>query len=290
MSAEVVVKRTRRTSEQKVRVVEELVRLISSHRVIAVFKLVGLRANLLHEIRKKLRDMMAIRISKKTLFIKAVEKAGRPELQSLVEDINEPVGFIFSDVSAFRLKIILDKNRIPMHARAGEKADFDVIVPEMNTGLPPGPILSDFGKLKIPTRIDSGQIWIAKDTVVARRGESISPELASLLARLDIKAVLKGISIERAFEDGVLLTRDQLELDLEKFSEEVRSAHLQASSLAIEMGYITRETVIPLLVKSALEARALAVEAEIPSKEAIQDIILLAERRAQALKAAAKLE
>jgi large subunit ribosomal protein L10 len=290
LSAEAVIKRTRRIPERKVRIVEELSQLISSSRVIAVFRLVGLRANLLHEVRRKLRGMATIKIAKKNLFIKACEKAGKPDLRALVDDFKEPLGFIFSNTSAFRLKIVLDKNRIPMHARAGERADLDVVVPEMNTGLPPGPILSEFGKLKIPTKIEGGQIWIAKDTVVARKGDVISPELASLLARLDIKAVLKGISIEKAFEDGILLTREQLELDLEKTSEEVRLAHIEALSLAMEIGYITRETVIPLLIKGALEARALVVEAEIPSKETIQDIILLAERRAQALKAAAKLE
>jgi large subunit ribosomal protein L10 len=290
LSAEAVIKRTRRIPERKVRIVEELSQLISSNRVIAVFRLVGLRANLLHEVRKKLRGIAAIKIAEKNLFIKAAERAGKPDLRTLVDDFKEPMGFIFSNTSAFRLKIILDKNRIPMHARAGESADFDVVVPEMNTGLPPGPILSEFGKLKIPTRIDGGQIWIAKDTVIARKGDVIPPELASLLARLDIKAVLKGISIEKAFEDGILLAREQLELDLEKIAEEVRSANIQALSLAMEAGYIARETVIPLLIKCALEARALAIEAGIPSKETIQDLILLAERRAQALKAAAKLE
>ena len=290
MSAEAVVKRIRRIPERKVRIVEELSQLISSSRVIAVFRLVGLRANLLHEVRRKLRGMATIKIAKKNLFIKSCERVGKPDLRALIEDFKEPIGFIFSNISAFRLKILLDKNRIPMHARAGEKADFDVVVPEMNTGLPPGPILSEFGKLKIPTRIEGGQIWIAKDTVVARKGDVISPELASLLAKLDIKAVLKGISIEKAFEDGILLRREQLELDLEKTSEEVRLAHIQALSLAMEIGYITRETVIPLLMKGALETRVPAVEAEIPSKETIQDIILLAERRAQALKAAATFE
>lgn len=290
MSSEAVVKRARRVPERKVRIVEELAQLLASNRIVAVFRLVGLRANLLHEMRRKLRGIAVIKIAKKNLFIKAAEKAGRPELKALVEDIKEPAGFIFSNTSAFKLKIILDKNRIPMHARAGEKADFDVVVPEMNTGLPPGPILSEFGKLKIPTRIDGGQIWIARDTVVARKGDVISPELASLLAKLDIKAVLKGISIEKAFEDGVLLTGEQLELDLEKIAEEVKSAHLRALGLAMEISYVTRETVIPLLARGVLEARALAIEAEIPSKEIIRDIIMLAERRAQALKAAAKLE
>ena len=289
MSAQAVVRPERKIPEWKRREVEELSKLISSHRVVAVFKLTGLRANLIHEIRRKLRDIAILRVAKKTLFKIAAERAGKPELAKLVEDFKEPLGFIFSNTSAFKLKIILDKNRIPMHAKAGETADFDVTVPEMNTGLPPGPILSEFGKLGIPTKIEGGQIWIAKDTVVARRGDVISPELASLLARLDIKSVLKGVVIEKAYEDGVILTREQLEIDLERFSEDLRSAHQQAVLLSVELGYVTRETITPLLVKCAMEAKALAIEAEIPSKETIEDILRAAEAKAQALKTAAKI-
>jgi len=290
LSAEAVVKRERRIPKWKLEEVEELSKLTSSHRVIAVFKLTGLRANLLHEMRKKLRGTAILRVAKRNLFKKAAEKVGKPELIKLIEDIKEPIGFIFSNTSAFKLKIILDKNRIPMHAKAGEKADFDVVVPEMNTGLPPGPILSEFGKLGIPTKIEGGQIWIAKDTVVAKKGDEISPALASLLARLDIKAVLKGVSIERAFEDGVLLTKEQLEIDLEKVKEDLQLAHGQAVTLSTEIGYVTKETASMVLVKCYLEAKALAAEAEIPSKDTIEDIILRAEAKAQALKAAAKIE
>jgi len=290
LSAEAVVKRERKIPKWKLEEVEELSKLISDHRVIAVFKLTGLRANLLHEMRKKLRGTAILRVAKRNLFKKAAEKLGRTDLIKLIEDIKEPLGFIFSNTSAFRLKLILDKNRIPMHAKAGEKADFDVVVPEMNTGLPPGPILSEFGKLGIPTKIEGGQIWIAKDTVVAKKGDEISPALASLLARLDIKAVLKGVVIERAIEDGVLLTKEQLEIDLEKVKEELQTAHGQAVTLSAEIGYVTKETASIILVKCYLEAKALAAEAEIPSKDTIEDIILRAEAKAQALKAAAKIE
>ena len=288
MTAQVVAER--RIPEKKVREVEELASLIQKYPVIAVFKLTGLRANLIHEIRKKLRDLATIRIAKKNLFLKAAEKAGKPELAELLKDLYEPVGFIFSDISAFRLKLILDKNKVAMHAKAGETADIDVIVPEMNTGLPPGPVLSDFGKLKIPTKIEGGQIWIAKDTLVAHKGDVISPALASLLARLDIKAVMKGIVIEKAYEDGVIIKGEDLALDLESFRRDLASAHSTALALASEIGYLTKETVTPILTKAFLEAKALAVEAGIPEKDVLPELLARAEMEAKALKAAAKLD
>jgi len=284
LTAQAIARPAKKVAKWKLEEVDELAKLIRDYPVVAVFKLVGLRANLLHEIRKILRDKAVLRVAKKTLFCKAAEKAGKPELKQLLEDIKEPVGFIFSKIDAFKLKLILDKNRIPMHAKAGEKADIDVIVPEMNTGLPPGPILGDFGKLKIPTKIEGGQIWIAKDTLVAKKGDVISPPLASLLARLDIKAVLKGVEIERAYVDGVILTSEDLTIDLEKIKEDLQSAYINAVNLATEIGYTIRETVIPLLIRAEAQARALAIEAEIPTKDVITDMILKAERMAAALK------
>jgi len=268
----------------KIDEVNELADLIEKNKVLAVFKLTGLRANLIHEIRKKLRDIAVIRVAKKTLFIKAVEKMGKKELVKLVEDLHTPVGFIFSNMSAFKLKILLDKNKILMHAKAGEKADIDVVVPEMNTGLPPGPILSDFGKLKIPTKIEGGHIWIAKDTLVAKKGEEISPQLASLLARLDIKTVMKGVTVDKAFEDGVLISGEDLSIDLEKVKSEIIEAGSSAIKLAVELGYVTRETIQVILLKAAREARMLAVELALPSKEVISEVIMKAEMMAKKLK------
>jgi len=288
LTAQAITRPAKKVAKWKLEEVDELVKLIQDYPVVAVFKLVGLRANLLHEIRKILRGKAILRVAKKTLFCKAAEKAGKPELKQLLEDVKEPVGLIFSKIDAFKLKLILDKNRIPMHAKAGERADMDVIVPEMNTGLPPGPILGDFGKLKIPTKIEGGQIWIAKDTLVAKKGDVISPLLASLLARLDIKAVLKGVEIEKAYVDGVILTKEDLTIDLEKIKEDLRSAYTDAVNLATEIGYTVRETIIPLLVKAEAQARALAIEAEIPTRDMIVDIILRAERMAAALEQAIK--
>ena len=288
MTAQAITRPAKKVAKWKLEEADELAKLIQDYPVVAVFKLVGLRANLLHEIRKILRGKAILRVAKKTLFCKAAEKAGKPELKQLLEDVKEPVGLIFSKIDAFKLKLILDKNRIPMHAKAGERADMDVIVPEMNTGLPPGPILGDFGKLKIPTKIEGGQIWIAKDTLVAKKGDVISPLLASLLARLDIKAVLKGVEIEKAYVDGVILTKEDLTIDLEKIKEDLRSAYTDAVNLATEIGYTIRETIIPLLVKAEAQARTLAIEAEIPTRDMIVDIILRAERMAAALKQAIK--
>jgi large subunit ribosomal protein L10 len=267
----------------KVEEVEELARLLREYKVVATFELRGLRANIIHEMRKLLRDKCIIKVSKKNLFLKACDLAGRPELKAMVEDVKAPIGFILSSISSFRLAMLLEKSRVPMFAKAGERADFDVWVSEMNTGLPPGPILSDFGKLKIPTRIEGGQVWIAKDTKVASKGDEISPLLASMLVKLGVKSVLRGLTISRAYEDGVILTEEHLRISLEDIANNLKAAYSLALSFASEVGYISHETIGPMVIKSLRNAMALAVALGYVSRETLAPLVIRAEREASLL-------
>lgn len=264
----------------KMRELEELADLFKQFRVVAVFDLTGLRANIIHEMRKILRGSCVIRVAKKKLFIKACELAGRPELKALVEDVKGPIGFIMSSIDSFKLSTLLEKSKVPMFAKAGERADFDVWVSETNTGLPPGPILSDFGKMKIPTRIEGGQVWIARDTKVASKGDVISDLLASMLVKLGVKAVLRGLTIRRAYEDGLILREEHLRISLEDVLRDIISTYALALALAAGIGYVTSETVAPMLSKSFREAIAVAVTAGYVTGETLGPVLGRAEREA----------
>lgn len=280
---------TRPSIVKKSKLVEEVANLIKKYGVVAVFDLTGTRANTVHEMRKKLRGLCEIKVLKKSLFIKACRLANKTELEKLVENIKTPVGFIFSGINSFKLALTLEKNKVPMHAKAGEKADFEVWVPETNTGLPPGPILSDFGKLKIPTRIEGGQVWIARDTLVAKKGDEISQLLASLLVKLDIKSVLRGINLIRAYEDGVILKAEDLVIDPVKTAEELSTAASMALGFAVNISYITKETLPLLLVKAWTQARALSVEAGFYTAETVPLMLAKAQAESAALAKAAGL-
>ena len=275
---------------KKSRLVEEVAKLLKECPTVVVFGLTAVRANTVHEMRKKLRDVASIKVLKKNLFIKACRQGGRPELEKLVEGLSGPLGFIFAKVSAFKLALIMEKSKVPMFAKAGEKADFDVWVPEVNTGLPPGPILSDFGKLKIPTRIEGGQVWIAKDTLVAKKGDEISQLLASLLSKLGIKSVLRGLSIIRAYEDGVILNGSDLLIDLEEIRQSLRNSLSTALLLALAVSYITSETLPLLLSKAKREADALAVGAGYVTAETVPLLFAKALAETNALARAVKID
>ncbi len=268
---------------QKVREVDRLAELISDQPTILSFRLRKVRSSVLHQVRRKFRGQAHIAVCKKTLFSRAVENAGRPYLKKLVESEKEPLGFIFTGQNPFKVSIMLEKSKILMHAKAGDSADIEVIVPESNTGLAPGPVLSDFGKLKIPTKIEGGNIWIARDTLVAEQGEVISPALASLLARLDIRTVRRGLETIAAFDGDTFIPSSALRIDLEAFGSQLTQAVSEAFNLSMESAYPTSDNIAVLISTAARHAVMLGVSTSYPSPDTASEILRRAQRAAQAL-------
>ncbi|MEM3066054.1 MAG: 50S ribosomal protein L10 [Nitrososphaerota archaeon] len=274
----------------KEREVAELMEYIKKYPTIAVFELTNVRADVLHELRAKLRQDSMFKVTKKTLFVKAAEKAGIPELKNIVEGRLKPIGLIFTRMSPFKLALVLQKNRILMHAKAGEKADVDVVIPECNTGIPPGPILSELGKMKIPTRIDGGSIWVAKDTLVAKRGDVIPSALASLLMKLNIKAVLKGVKVDAAYDGGRIYSGDELFIDLDAWRQEIKSAVKSAFNFAVNVGYMSKETSAQVIALAYMKALTVAIQSSYITKETIQHLLRKAHAEALSLQSAAKVQ
>jgi large subunit ribosomal protein L10 len=251
--------------------------------VVMVLDLTRTSTDVLQRFRSSFRGRATIRVAKKTLAAIAAERAGRKALAELLKGLKVPVGFIATDVNPFRLKLEIDKGRILTPPKAGEKADIDVVVPPMNTGIPPGPILSEFGKMKIPTRIEGGTIWIAKETVVAKKGDELSPALASLLSKLDIPAVYRGLSVIVAVDGEVVIRPEDLVLDLEAFKKDLASGYATARALLIELGIPEPEVIGDILALAHRRAIALATETGYVTPETVEHVLRVAEARAQAL-------
>ena len=97
----------------------------------------------------------------------------------------------------------------------------------------PGPVISELSDVGLPTKIESGSIWITRDTVVARKGEVISAKLASILSRLGIKPIKAGLTLKAAYEDGLIHPGEVLQINLEKTFEDLKEA-AERIRLAVE--------------------------------------------------------
>jgi len=273
---------------KKVGTIDRVAELANKYPVLAVANLSKVRATELMAVRKALRGHAEIFVVKNTLAIRGLQKAGVKNADQLLSHLTGQNALIFSTYDPFKLFLTLDKNKVYLAARAGDVAPEDIPVPAGNTSLPAGPVLSEFREAGIPTKIESGSIWVSKDSVAAKKGAVITPKLASLLSKLNIKPIRAGMAIALAYENGLIYAGDVVAIDLEKYRQSLMDAYASSRGLALVIGYATKETAPDLLARAYREAMSLAVEAGFMVKETTPLILARAEAEAAALTARAK--
>jgi len=260
--------------EQKIREVEEVKQLIKQYKAIGVASLQKVRGMQLQELKKKLRNSVYMRVIKNTLMKRAItECKERPGLERLIEHLTGSNIYLFTNLNPFKLSLLLDKSKVKTTAKAGDVAAFDVIVPAGNTGLPPGPIISQLNAVGLPTRIEAGSVWINRDTLVAKKGEIISQRLASVLSKLGIKPVEAGLSMKVVYDDGLIITEEHLSMDLDALQHDIETAHKDAFVLSINIAYPAAENIQLLLQNAHQKAYNLSLNAAISTPETIRDLL-----------------
>jgi len=260
--------------QQKTKEVDELTKLISRYKIIGIASLNKVRAAQLQEFKRNLADRVFMRVLKNTLMKLAIENCReRPELKKLEEHLQGSNVFMFTDLNPFKLVLTLEKGKVKTTAKSGDLAAFDVVIPAGNTGQPPGPIISQLNAVGLPTRIESGSVWINKDTLVVKKGEVINERLASMLSKLGVKPVETGLAMTVVFDEGLVIKQDQLKIDVDGTKHDVENAYANAFALSLGISYPTEDSMVALLQVAHKEAYALALAAAIPTKETIEDLI-----------------
>jgi large subunit ribosomal protein L10 len=261
--------------EAKVLAARQLAENMGARKVVAVADLTKVRSAQILEVRRKLRGKVELLVTKNTLLRKAGEslEEKRKNMAAFTGSLTGPNLLLLTDMDPFKLAMFLERSKVRVAAKAGEIATGDIVVPAGNTGLPPGPIISEFSEAKIPTKIESGSIWVVKDTVVAKRGDVITAKVASVLSKLGIKPIEAGISLKAAYEDGLIFGQNDLQLDLKRYRDDIVLAVKQALSLSVESSYLTKETAPLLLGKAHREAMWLAAKSEYPATSIMPEIL-----------------
>jgi large subunit ribosomal protein L10 len=259
--------------DEKSTEVEAIKDILKEHKLIGIASLKKVRASQLQELKKSMAGKVYLRVLKNTLMKIAIEEMKQAELKKLEEYLEGSNVYLFTDLNPFKLALLLERGKVKTTAKSGDLAAMDVIVPAGNTGQPPGPIISQLNGVGLPTRIESGSVWVSKDTLVARRGDAISEQLAGVLSKLGIKAVELGISMRAVYDNGLMISGDQLKVDVDATRKTLIQENQEAFALAMSISYATKDTIETLLQMAHQKAMALSVSAAIPTKETIGDLI-----------------
>lgn len=283
MTIELTTSRRQKNYPKKKRIMyKNLQDLVKSYNVIALSKITKVRATQLMTIRRNFRNDIKIVVIKNKVAQRAFEKVTNVKgLENMIKGLEGQCALMFTNISPFKLTLVLNKNKVFLSAKGGDIAAKDVTIPAGNTGITPGPVLSEFKEANVPTKIEQGSIWVSRDTVIAKSGTVISQKLASLMSKLNIKPIEAGISVHSAIAENLFFSESDLKLDLEEYRDKLLNYFLSALNISIEAAYITTETVKPLIARAQSNSMTLAAQLEYLSDDTTGLVLTAAQGRAQ---------
>jgi large subunit ribosomal protein L10 len=274
--------------KRKAALYQQLQDMPKKYKVMALVRMEKVRSSQLLPLRKKFKGEIEIISIKDKVAKKAFSTLKIPGIEKMIDSLKGQCLFMFTNMSPFKLNVLLGKNKIKLAARGGDIASMDVVISPKNTGVAPGPILTDFKEAGVATKIDQGTVWITKESVPVKKGGVISAKLATLLGKLDIKPIEAGISLNAALEEGKHFAKDDLTIDVEKFRDAFGQAHQEAVSLAIEVAYATSDTIKQILAKAAQSSRSVSIESGYVTDDTREQILQKAHSQAKGLASKAK--
>jgi len=283
-----MIKNRTKFPQKKAQMYQQMQELPEKYSVTALVRMEKVRASQLLPLRKKLLGEVEIVSIKDKIAKKAFEKLDVPGAEKMKEMLTGQCVFMFTNMSPFKLNVLLGKNKVLLVARGGDTASIDVVVPPKNTGIAPGPMLTEFKENKIPTKIDQGTIWILKETTPVKKGEVISTKLAALLGKLDIKPIEARIVLNSALSESILFSEEDLVVDVDAFRDKIAQANQNALALSTEIAYVTEDNIAQILAKASQAGISLSVEAAYVTDETKEQILQKAHSQAKGVASKAK--
>ncbi len=247
-------KKSTHISEKKKQIVKDLASLLSK-KTILVCSIKNLKSAQFQDIKKKIRDIAAVKVAKKSLIDFALEHAKNEEFKALVPHISSDYALIFSDEDAFKLSGILADNKAPAKAREGQEATEEIWVKAGPTSLAPGPDISALSAVGLQPKVEGGKIAIAKDTLFVKAGEKISSEKVSILAKLDITPFEIGLEPIAAFSDGKVYVG--IKIDKKGTLADLLEKYSRSLAFAVSIDFLNKETMPFILGKAVAHENAL---------------------------------
>ncbi|RLM63074.1 50S ribosomal protein L10 [Halorubrum sp. Atlit-26R] len=277
-------RKTETIPEWKREEVDELVDFIDSYQSVGIVGVAGIPSRQLQAMRRELHGSAAVRMSRNTLTNRALEEVD-DGVEALTEYVGGQVALVGTNDNPFGLFKQLEASKTPAPINAGEVAPNDIVIPEGDTGVDPGPFVGELQTVGASARIMDGSIKVTEDSTVLTEGEVVDDDLANVLVELGIEPKEVGLDLRAVYSEGVLFEPDELELDVDEYEADIRSAAAAARNLSVNAAYPTAATAGTLLAKASGEAKSVGLFAEIESPDVVPDLIGKADAQLRALAA-----
>ncbi len=263
--------------------VQEIVDMLKKRSGIVIVDLRNTPDRLLQKIKKRIRDEFKgeMKVAKKTVLARAVLEAKRPK--QLIENVDFPAGIIAIDESPYRVAVFFNQNTLEMPAKVGQVAPYEIIVPEGETDLPAGPALSELKSAGLNVKIDKGKIVVAKDSVIAKEGETLTAIKVKALQTLGIRPFRAKVVYYIGYDGKTVFKKEDVGIMPEEVAEKIEKELRDAFNLSVNAAYPTKQNIEMLLRNAFSQARNVGINGSLYSDASIEQLLLSALRQAGAL-------
>jgi len=193
-------KREKEVPEYKIEGVKTLAKKMKDSKTILIASTKKLPSSQFHEIKKKLRGIAEIAIAKKSIILRAIDASGKGSLQEIKKLITADIALFFSNKDAFELSGILGENQSATKAKAGDIPFEDIVVEPGPTDLVPGPAISELSSAGLKVAVENGKLAIKLKATIAKAGEPIKENVASVMGKLNILPMKVGFEPVAAYD------------------------------------------------------------------------------------------
>ena len=282
MSSSESVRKTETIPQWKRDEVEELTTFIEQYDAVGIVGVEGIPSRQLQLMRRDLHGSAELRMSRNTLVVRALEAVDEG-VEQLTEHVAGQIALIGTNDNPFALFQQLEASKTPAPISAGEVAPNDIVIPEGDTGVDPGPFVGELQQIGADARIEEGSIQVLSDSTVLQAGETVDADLEAVLSELGIEPKEVGLDLKSVYSEGVLFDPEELEIDVEAYREDIQSAAAAARNLSVNAEYPTAQTAPTLIAKATGEAKSVALAAAVESPDVVDTLISKADAQVRAL-------
>ncbi len=271
----------RKAVKIKMEQVKEAISEMKKYKTVALLDLRKLPDALFQNLRKKIRqDGGRVFVLKKPVISRVL--ASNKKLATKLSACDNPVALIYTNKSAYEVNSFFKQNRKKRAAKTGDIAIADIIVPEGDTDLPPGPALSELKTAGLNVQIKAGKIVVAKDSTVAKSGDKLTEQKVKALQTLGVKPFEIMASMLFGFDGEYIYTKELLDIG-DTISSDVASGLSQAMNLSLNVSYPTQQNINLLLGDALRQSINMSLNGDLYSSSSVEQLLTSAIRQGTAL-------
>jgi len=279
--ADYVIDTNRKTIQEKIKEVDSYVKEMKNYKTVALLNLKKLPDSLLQSLRKKIKEGGGkVVILRKPVISRVL--ASNKKLSGHVDECKKPVALILTNDSPYELNKFFKQHKKKRAAKVGDIANADIVVPEGETDLPPGPALSELKAGGVNVQIKGGKIVVNKDSTVAKAGDEITGPKVKALQSLGIMPFEVMADMIFGYDGEYVYSSDILSLG-DTINEDIAESISEAFNFSMNAGYPTEQNADILLKEAIVQSVNMALNAEVYSSSSIEQLLTSAMRQGGAL-------